>query len=278
MSNGAYGERAAAIARVLGVSHSCWDVPWTESPSPEEFSARLAGPGGPFTHAFWVHHETTTGMLNPLDAFAEACRSRGVVPIVDAMSSFAGMPLPLGRLPIGYLITSSNKCLQGMAGIGIVFSRLDALGASRGSARSVALDLHAHEAGERSGQFPFTPPVQVAYALLQAVRETLEETVAGRAARYRSCYESMLAGMERLGFEALLPPALRSGLLTAFRTPARPGFGYGALHDHLLGLGVTLYPGKLPGTDTFRVANIGDITTADIRTFLTGVETYTNAL
>jgi len=278
LDNGAYGARAAEIAEILGVPVSVWRMPWNCRPDVEQFEAQLDGAATPFTHAFWVHHETTTGLLNPLRAFCEVCRVRGVVSIVDAMSSFAGVPLVLGDAQVDFLISSANKCLQGLPGVSFVLARRAALSASAGLARSVALDLHRHERSLASGgQFPFTPPVQVVYALAQALTETLVETVPGRAARLRACYEVMLGGMEGLGFEPLLPRALHSGLLTAFRTPAWPGFTFGALHDFLYGRGMTLYPGKLPGLDTFRVANLGALTPDDLRAFVAAVKEFLDA-
>lgn len=275
LDNGAYGERAGQIAAALGVPAHVWRVPWTARPEPEEFAAQLAGPAGPFTHAFWVHHETTTGMMNHLDPYGAACRARGVVSLVDAMSSLAGVPLVLRDTPVDFVLSSANKCLQGMAGISFVIGSRARVAASTG--RGYALNLARHERSLAAGQFPFTPPVQVVYALARALEETRAETVAVRAARYRSCYEVMLAGMERLGFKALLPRPLHSGLLTAFHTPRWPGFTFERLHDHLFARGITLYPGKLPGTDTFRVANIGALTPADLAAFVAAVEEFLHA-
>jgi 2-aminoethylphosphonate aminotransferase len=278
LDNGAYGERAGEIAAALGLPAQVWRVPWTESPGAAELAAQLDGPGGPFTHAFWVHHETTTGLLNPLRAYGAVCRERGVISLVDAMSSFAGLPLALRHEPIDVLIGSANKCLQGMAGVTFVLARRTALAAGGGVRRSVALDLARHERSlAAGGQFPFTPPVQVVYALAQALRETREETVAVRAARYRACYDTLLAGMEGLGFAPLLPRPLHSGLLTAFLTPPWPGFSFPALHDHLYRRDITLYPGKLPGTDTFRVANIGALVPADLAAFVSEVGKFLHA-
>ncbi|HEU5080263.1 MAG TPA: 2-aminoethylphosphonate--pyruvate transaminase [Opitutaceae bacterium] len=278
LNNGAYGARAAEIAAAAGIPAHVWSVPWTTRPTPQEFAAQLDGSAGPFTHAFWVHHETTTGLLNPLREYGELCRTRGIVSIVDAMSSFAGLDFCLRDEPIDFAMSSANKCLQGMPGISFVIARRAALAASASVFRSVSLDLHRHEKSESAGgQFPFTPPVQVVYALARALAETLEETVAARAARYRACYEVMLRGMEKLGFEALLPRELHSGLLTAFRTPAWPGFSFDALHDHLYARGITLYPGKLPGTDTFRVANIGALQPSDLDAFVAEVGNFLNA-
>jgi 2-aminoethylphosphonate aminotransferase len=278
LDNGAYGARAGEIAAALGLQAHVWHVPWTSCPDPADLAAQLDSSAGPFTHAFWVHHETTTGLLNPLRAYGEVCRARGVTTIVDGMSSFAGMPLALRDEPVDLFLSSANKCLQGMPGVSFALVRRTALAASAGVCRSVALDLHRHERSlAAGGQFPFTPPVPVVYALAQALRETLIETVAVRAARYRACYETMLAGMETLGFEPLLPRALHSGLLTAFRTPAWPRFSFEALHDHLYARDITLYPGKLPGTATFRVANIGALVPADLAAFVAETGRFLNA-
>lgn len=274
LDNGAYGERAGRIAATLGVPAHVWRVPWTERPAPAEFAAQLDGAAGPFTHVFWVHHETTTGLLNPLADYGAECRARGVVSIVDAMSSFAGVPLVLAETPVDFLLSSANKCLQGMPGISFVIGPGAAIAAAAPHARSYALGLARHEAALAAGQFPFTPPVQVVYALARALEETLAETVPARAARYRACYETMLAGMTASGFEPLLPRELHSGLLTAFRVPAWPGFTFRRLHDYLYARGITLYPGKLPGTDTFRVANIGALVPDDLRAFAGAVADF----
>ena len=275
LDNGAYGERAGQIAAALGVPAHVWHVPWTIRPGPAEFAAQLDGPAGPFSHTFWVHHETTTGLLNHLDDYSAPCRARGIVSIVDAMSSFGGLPLVLRDTPVDFVISSANKCLQGMAGISFVLGPAALIAASPG--RGYALNLARHERSLAAGQFPFTPPVQIVYALARALRETLAETVPVRAARYRACYELMLAGMERLGFVPLLPRPLHSGLLTTFHTPERPGFTFERLHEYLFAQGITLYPGKLPGTETFRVANIGALTPADLAAFVAATEEFLHA-
>jgi 2-aminoethylphosphonate-pyruvate transaminase len=172
-----------------------------------------------------------------------------VVSLVDMMSSFAGLPLALRATPVDFILSSANKCLQGLPGVSFVLGPRAAIAASEGTARSYALSLARHERSLAHGQFPFTPPVQVLYALAQALRETRSETVAARARRYRECYDVMLAGMTALGFDPLLPRELHSGLLTAFHLPARRGL-------------------------TFRVANIGALTPDDLRTFVAAVKEF----
>jgi 2-aminoethylphosphonate-pyruvate transaminase len=277
VNNGAYGERAGQIAAALGVPVEVWRLPWTERPSEGEFAARLDGSAGRFSHAFWVHHETTTGMLNPLEEWARECRIRGVVSVVDMMSSFAGVPWRKVDSAVDFVIGSANKCLQGMPGVSFVIGPAALIEASAATGRGYSLNLARHEQSLTSGQFPFTPPVQVVYALAHALDETRAETLVGRASRYRACYEVMLAGMEDLGFKALLPVAWHSGLLTAFHTPDWPGFTFERLHDYLFARGYTLYPGKLPGTDTFRVANIGALTPADLAGFIAETRAFFHA-
>jgi 2-aminoethylphosphonate aminotransferase len=275
IENGAYGERAAQIAGALGVPATVWRLPWTEAPTLAELERRLDAER--ITHAFWVHHETTTGMLNPFSEFGAACRARGVTSIVDMMSSFAGVPMVLRDEPVDFILSSANKCLQGMAGISFVIGPRAPIEASAPWARGYSLSLPRAEKGLATGQFPFTPPVQVLYALAQALTETLQETVVVRAARYQKCHEHMLNGMTRLGFEPLLPPPVRSGLLTAFRLPGLPGFTFDRLHDYLYERGITLYPGKIPGTDTFRVATIGALDPSDLDAFVSHVSEFLNA-
>ena len=275
VDNGAYGERAGQIAAALGIPASVWRMPWTEQPAVGELERRLDAER--FTHVFWVHHETTTGMLNPFTAFGAVCRARGVTSIVDMMSSFAGVQMTLRDEPVDFILSSANKCLQGMAGISFVIGPRLVVEASAPWARGYSLSLPRAEKGLAAGQFPFTPPVQVLYALAQALRETFDETVEQRAGRYQKCHERMLNGMIGLGFEPLLPPPIRSGLLTAFRMPDRPGLTFDGLHDYLYERGITLYPGKIPGTDTFRVATIGALQPSDLDEFVAHVNDFLHA-
>ncbi|AOS46127.1 2-aminoethylphosphonate--pyruvate transaminase [Lacunisphaera limnophila] len=272
IENGAYGERAAEIATTLQIPVDVWSLPWTVCPSPVEFAARITA--GRFTHAFWVHHETTTGMLTPLAEYGRICRSCGVVSIVDAMSSFAGLPISLREDAVDFIISSANKCLQGMPGVSFVLGPQELIERSSAIGRTYTLNLARHEASLINGQFPFTPPVQVLYAMACALQETLTETVAARAARYRACYSVMLDGMEQLGFRTVLPKALHSQLLTAFHSHDAPGFSFEQLHDYLYARDITLYPGKLRHEKSFRVANIGALTPHDMRGFIAAVREY----
>jgi aspartate aminotransferase-like enzyme len=191
--------------------------------------------------------------------------------IVDAMSSYAGMPLDVEALGIDYLVASSNKCIQGMAGLGFVICerhKLERL--KRVPGRSYYLSLaDQHRFLEKTGQMQFTPPVQIVYALDQALRELeAEGGVSARWARYQQNFEALDSGMRELGFRRLLPEAILSRILTAYLEPDHPNYSFEAMHDRLYAKGFTIYPGKGAQRDTFRLANMGAVDARDMRNFV----------
>lgn len=269
VDNGAYGRRAHQIAHVFGLPHRALRLGWDEYPHADRVDAALAEVPGA-THCFFVHHETTTGMLNPLAEIVSACRSRGVQTVVDAMSSFGGVPLDLRASPADFVISSANKCLQGFPGLSFVLARREALGqVAELPRRSFYLHLYDNwRAQEEMGEFLYTPPVQVLHALDAALDELFGEGREARHQRYAACYATLHTGMRALGFRSLLPEAWHSGLLTAYHEPDHPAWRFDAMHDDLYARGVTVYPGKLSDARTFRLANIGDLYPDDMRVAL----------
>ena len=278
-SNGAYGERAIKIAQAYGLSHTPLRLDWL---APIDLGAVTSALDAQprTTHLFFVHHETTTGLLNPLLPLALSCKQRGITTIVDAVSSYAGLPIDLQSAPIDFLFSSSNKCVQGFAGLGLVLARRASLLATeRFPRRGVYLNLFDNwKAQEADGQCLFTPPVQVIYALDAALDELFEETPAKRYARYAACYETLMRGMDALGMRALLPREVHCKLLTAFLDPTLPGYDFDAMHDYLFARDITIYPGKLGDKNTFRIANIGALQPADIERFLCVLGVYLSTL
>jgi 2-aminoethylphosphonate-pyruvate transaminase len=269
IDNGAYGTRMAEIARAYGIAHDVEVFGVGGYPDVERIAKKLDG--ARYTQLSIVHHETSTGMLNPVPAIAALCRARGVEIIVDAMSSYAGMPIDVAALGIDFLASSSNKCIQGMAGLGFVICRKARLDAMRHiPGRSYYLSMaEQHRFLEKSGQMQFTPPVQVVYALDQALSEFFAEGgAAARHARYVRNWEALDSGMRALGFRRLLPEAILSRILTAYIEPDHPGYSFDAMHDRLYSRGFTIYPGKGAQQDTFRLANMGDVTPDDMRNFV----------
>ncbi|MFM5854587.1 2-aminoethylphosphonate--pyruvate transaminase [Aeromonas rivipollensis] len=270
INNGAYGARMGEMARCLGLRHHELDCGETTRPEPAAIDAMLAR-HPEITHLAMVHCETTTGMLNPLDEVAELCQRRGIRLIVDAMSSFGGIPIDMGRLGIEFLISSANKCIQGVPGFGFVIARRAALTACVGRARSVSLDLHAQwqTMEQQGGKWRFTSPTHTVLAFAQALRELDEEGgIAARHQRYGENQRTLVAGMAELGFAPLLPEEWQSPIITAFYSPAHPDYRFADFYQRLKGQGFVIYPGKVSQADCFRIGNIGDVTPERVRELL----------
>ncbi|EKP0317165.1 2-aminoethylphosphonate--pyruvate transaminase [Aeromonas veronii] len=270
INNGAYGARMGEMARCLGLRHHELDCGETTRPEPTAIEAMLVR-HPEITHLAMVHCETTTGMLNPLEEVAELCQRRGIRLIVDAMSSFGGIPIDMGRLGIEFLISSANKCIQGVPGFGFVIARRAALAACAGRARSVSLDLHAQwqTMEQQGGKWRFTSPTHTVLAFAQALRELDEEGgIAVRHQRYSENQRTLVAGMAALGFAPLLPEQWQSPIITAFYSPIHPDYRFADFYQRLKAQGFVIYPGKVSQADCFRIGNIGDVTPGRVRDLL----------
>lgn len=268
LENGVYGARAGAIAERLGRQITWLRWPQSAVADPETVRAALSADPS-ITHVLLVHCETTTGILNPLQAVADAVAAEGRALIVDAMSSFGALDIDLGRTPIAALLASSNKCLEGPPGIAFAIVARPALEGA-GTAASVSLDLKAQWKGfEGNGQWRFTPPVQVVAGTVKAL-ELLEAEggPAARLARYRDNFAVLLAGMKRLGFSLYLDEAVQSPIIATFHMPKDLGLTFEAFYEALAARGYLIYPGKLTGEDTFRIGCIGAITGRDFEGLL----------
>lgn len=262
INNGAYGARMGEMARCLGLRHHELDCGETTRPELAAIEAMLAR-HPEITHLAMVHCETTTGMLNPLEEVAALCQRRGIRLIVDAMSSFGGIPIDMGRLGIEFLISSANKCIQGVPGFGFVIARRTALTACAGRARSVSLDLHAQwqTMEQQGGKWRFTSPTHTVLAFAQALRELEEEGgIDARHQRYSENQRTLVDGMAALGFAPLLPEEWQSPIITAFYSPAHPDYRFADFYQRLKAQGFVIYPGKVSQADCFRIGNIGDVT------------------
>ena len=258
IQNGVYGERIAAMAAAYQHPKVVLDLPWGQPPSPEEVD-RLLSEHPEIEVVALVHHETTTGLLNPLSRIYELCERHGKRLLVDAISSLGGELFDFTATPADLVIGTANKCLQGYPGVSFVLvrdreqERLAAL-----PPRSLYLNLSANLRAQEKGETLFTPAVQVHYALDQALDELIEETLAGRRERYRRAAEQLRRGFREMDLEFLLPEPCRSNTLTALRLPE--GVSYGWLHDRLREQGFVIYAGQGGLSKTiFRIANMGDI-------------------
>lgn len=279
IANGAYGERMAQMARCLRLDHRVLRGPENAVPDTAQLTELLRNDPA-ITHVAVVHCETTTGILNPITTIGQIVKNAGCVYIVDAMSSFGALPVDLVRSGIDYLISSPNKCLQGVPGFSFVIARRAALMASEGSARSLSLDLLSQlKQFEKNGQFRFTPPTHSILAFVQALKELGDEGgPCARHARYQRNHEVLVAGMRALGFEPYLDPAVQSCVITSFHYPGDPHFVFDPFYRSLSDQGFIIYPGKISEVDTFRIGTIGHLFEADIEALLKAIRHTLNGM
>ena len=270
--NGAYGERIVQMAQYLKIAHTVLRTPEDALPEFPVIESALADDPS-ITHVACVHCETTTGILNPIADVGRIVKKHNRVYIVDAMSSFAAVPIDFTGAGIDYLISSANKCVEGVPGFSFVFCRRTDLMATEGSARSLSLDLLAQLKGfDKSGQFRYTPPTHVILAFDQALKELEQEGgVSARAARYRRNNQVLIEGMTQLGFRLFLDPKMQSYIITGFHYPADPKFSFELFYRRLSDKGFIIYPGKLTQVNTFRIGTIGRLFEGDIRGLLAAI-------
>ena len=276
--NGAYGRRIAQMARIHGIETEVLEMPENTKISPNAVGERLAA-GLPFTHVAVIHCETTTGILNPIEEIGALVAQAGATYIVDAMSSFGAIPVDLRAIHADFLISSANKCIEGVPGFGFVLARRESVQAAKGRARTLSLDLHAQWAGlEGDGQFRFTPPTHALLAFHQALLELeAEGGVAGRAKRYRRNHSVLAAGMAEMGFQPYLDAGDQSYIITTYRYPLT-GFDFEEFYTRLSEMGLIIYPGKLSQEPCFRIGTIGRLEANDIERLLDAIRGVAPAL
>ncbi len=271
--NGAYGERIAKMAAIHQLSHHVIRVDEDEIVT-AEMAASYLKEDAAVTHVACIHSETTTGLFNPVTEIGEVCKKYGKIFIVDAMSSFGGVAMDMAAMQIDYLVSSSNKCIEGVPGFAFALCKHTELEKAKGQARSLSLDLYGQWAGlEASGQFRFTPPTLSIMAFRQALAELHQEGgVAAREKRYRANKQILDEGMAALGFRQYLSPAIQGHIITSFLYPDTPAFNFERFYQQLNQRGFVIYPGKLSKTDAFRIGNIGQIFPVDVKSLLEAIK------
>ena len=267
VENGVYGERMTAIARVHGIACDSLRLAWGEPVRAETLDACLSKGG--FSHVAVVHHETTTGRLNDLDAIGAVCAAHGARMLVDGVSSFGAEAIDFDGLPVDACAATANKCLHGAPGAAFVITRRAALEVAH--PRTLYLDLASYCNKQDARSTPFTPAIPAFYALAEALAEHAE---AGgwhaRRARYRALAGQLANGLAALGIEALVPAAESSCVLRGYRLPA--GVDYASLHDGLKADGFVIYAGQGRLADSiFRIATMGDVDAADMTRLLASI-------
>ena len=270
--NGAYGRRIAQIARVHQIDLATLNYLENQKPDLFEIETVLQEDQA-ITQVAVIHCETTTGMMNPIKEIGELAKRYGKTYFVDAMSSFGAVPFNLAECEIDYIVSSANKCIEGVPGFSIILAKRETLEATEGFSRTLCFDLLAQWQGfEANGQFRFTPPTHTLLAFHRALVELeLEDGVEGRAARYQSNYETLITGMRELGFVEYLKPEDQGYIITSFPYPEHPNFDFNEFYSRLNEKGYVIYPGKVTQADCFRIGSIGRIFPTDIKALLAGI-------
>jgi len=276
VNNGAYGKRMCQIAKAYEMDF----IEFKSSPiEPIDMKSleEIIKNNKDISHLAVIHNETTTGLLNSLDELGSLANKYNLEFIVDAMSSYAALPIDMQKQNISYLCASSNKNIQGMAGVGFVISNKNSLEKLKDiSPRNFYLDLYAqYKNFLKSHQMRFTPPVQTLYALKQAIIEAKEEGIENRYKRYSKSWQTLTNGLKELGLKYLVDDKYHSKIITSIFIP--DGIDFDEMHDYFYERGFTIYPGKVEEFNTFRVANIGDIDSEDMEEFLKLLREYLDA-
>jgi len=260
LSNGAYGKRIATTLDYLNRAHSVIDKGDYMPPrGPEVTAAIEADPA--ITHVVIVHCETSSGILNPVKEISDAVAATGRKLLIDSMSAFGAIDLDINEIDYIAMVSSANKCIEGVPGFGFIIARKDQLAAAKGRSHSLSLDVHAQWSHmNKTGQWRFTPPTHVVVAFLEALRaHAAEGGIKGRGARYTNNRDVMVAGMRDLGFETLLKDRWLSPIIVTFFCPASAAFDFGTFYNLMKSKGFIIYPGKLTVVDSFRIGCIGQM-------------------
>lgn len=265
VSNGEYGRRMFSICEHAGVNYIAYDEDFDKIPNACIINEMLEN-DAEITHVAMVHSETTSGILNDIAAVAKVVKANNCDFIVDAMSSFGGIDIPVESLGIDYLVSSANKCIQGVPGFSFVICNSEKLKATKGNARSLSLDLYDQwETMNKDGKWRYTSPTHVVLAFYQAMKELAEEGgIAARQQRYTSNNERLIERMAQMGMKAYIEKEYQGPIITTFYYPENANFSFLEMYDYIKDRGYAIYPGKLTNADTFRIGNIGEIYKEDI--------------
>ncbi len=272
MANGAYGERIVKMAAIHRLKYKALRFEENEIVTAEAAEDFLkANPG--ITHVACIHSETTTGLFNPIEKIGSVCKKYNAVFIVDAMSSFGGVEMDMKQMNIDFLVSSSNKCIEGVPGFAFALCKRTELEKARGQARSLSLDLADQWVGlETSGQFRFTPPTLSIMAFRQALKELQQEGgIEAREQRYKTNKAILDEGMAALGFKQYLESWKQGHIITSFLYPDNENFVFEQFYKKLNDRGLVIYPGKLSKANAFRIGNIGHLFPNDVRALVKAI-------
>ncbi|GAB1607486.1 uncharacterized protein LOC115217501 [Argonauta hians] len=277
LENGAYGKRIAKICDIAGIANHVLSFP-EDSAINVSVVEDILKTDSMFTHVAIVHCETSSGVFNPVIEVGQIIKKYldNCIYFVDAMSSFGAVPLDFAAGNIDFMVSSANKCLQGVPGFSYVVARTKKILECRGYSRCLTLDLcDQYENLEKTGQFRFTPPTHTMLAFQQAIEEFEQEGgLKGRSARYMENRSILKEGMKSLGFKELLRDLGQGNyIITSYFFPEDPNFDFKTFYNKLNDLDCVIYPGKVLEANCFRIGTIGEVYPADVKKLLEAIKT-----
>ena len=264
-ANGAYGERMAQIAKQAGKQVVVYHQDYDKVPD-AEVVAKMLEEDPAITHVGMIHSETTSGILNDIAAVGQVVKTAGRTFLVDGMSSFGGVDIDVPGIGIDFIISSANKCVQGVPGFSYIICRRDALMACEGKCQSLSLDLYDQwKTMEVDGKWRFTSPTHVVLAFAKALEELEEEGgIPAREKRYRDNNQHLIERMRQMGIRTYIDSTHQGPIITTFYYPDHAQFDFEEMYQYIKDRGYAIYPGKVTDADTFRIGNIGEIYLEDI--------------
>lgn len=254
-----------AIVKHAGIDYTIYHEKYDRMPDAGKVNEILKNDPA-ITHVSMVHSETTSGILNDIESVAKVVKENGRTMIVDAMSSFGGVDIPVGEWGIDFIISSANKCIQGVPGFSFIIADRKLLTESKGKARSLSLDLYDQwKTMEVDGKWRFTSPTHVVLAFAQALKELKEEGgILARSRRYKENNQLLIKGMKELGIHPYIDGEHQGPIITTFFYPENYDFKFADMYTYIKDRGYAIYPGKVTEAETFRIGNIGEIYKEDI--------------
>ncbi|GAB6018693.1 hypothetical protein CHUAL_000369 [Chamberlinius hualienensis] len=279
LANGSYGMRINLICVTAGINVHMLNFPETDAIDVKVVEDHLKLNPSDYTTIAAVHCETSSGIVNRIEDIGKLIKKHSPHSsyFVDAMSSFGAVPIDINNSNIDYLVSSANKCLEGVPGFAFVIANISKLLACKGNSRSLSLDLLEQYLNlEKFGQFRFTPPTHTMMAFKQALTEyEIEGGLPKRAERYSENSNILREGMKKLGFDELIEnDQIKSYIITAFRYPNDRNFNFEEFYQRLGDLGQVIYPGKVTNADCFRIGNIGQLYSSDMKNLLESIKQF----
>ena len=268
VNNGAYNSRAVEVCQMYHLPYIDLKSSVFEQPNLADVERTLQE-NPDVTMVYCCHHETGTGVLNPIREIGAMAHKYGAIFVSDTTSSLGMIPVDVVKDNIDFCMASAQKGLMAMSGLSYIIGKEDIIKASKNyPTRSYYTNLYLqYEYFEKTGEMHFTPPVQTIYATIQALKEYFAEGEEAKFARHRRVYEAIHRGIDKLGLETVIDKKIESGLVVSVKYPNDLNWSFEKVHDYCYERGFTIYPGKISTSNTFRLCALGAIDESDIVAF-----------